>query len=280
MVLPPTSDLYRPDDAPSDDDIQAALEFDPAAAESDTEANEATRAARWKPTSTRSANWAMERYAEKLAAIAAKEAEAAEMLAALDEERRKVEEWLAADTARLRSGARHMEILLTEWALEQRERTGNATIKLPAGEVRTTATTAAVTKVDGKAASEAAVAWARQHGLDVNRKVTETVDLAVVKPLVRIVEYVVLVHDPERGPIGDSESWVQNPALVAQRREEEPDEHGWVKVTWTVTNPVTGEVVNGAIVEEGPFPVDADTGMRLDFLAVRPDSISAKVVLA
>lgn len=276
------SDLYRPDDAPTDDEIQAAIEYDPANAESEEEAEAATQAGRWKPTSTRSANWVMERLAEKRAAIEAKEAEATEMLARLDEERAKIEEWLAADTKRLRSGARHMEHLLTEWALTLREQhPDQATFKLPAGEVRTTARPMAVTKVDGKAAAEAAVEWARRRELDLNVKTSTTVDLAVMKPKVAVVEYLVLVHDPDLGEVGESKAWVQRPGLIAKWSQSvlDPDD-GNEGGEWVVTDPANGEVIAGAIVREGLFVVDAESGEHLDFLAVTPDDISVKVAPA
>lgn len=281
MEPPDTSDLYRPDDAPTDAEILAAIEYDPANAADAAEAEAATKAARWKPTSTRSANWAMERRNEKLAKIADREAEAAEMLAVLDEERAKVERWLTDSTARLRSGARHMEVLLTEWALEQRERTGDATIVLPAGKLRTTASAAAVTKVDGKAANEAAVEWARQHGLEVNQKVTETVDLAVIRQKVRIVDRVVFVWNPDKGDIGAAEAWEQRVGLgIEWNPYPQPPEHPWEPDgEWRVHDPKSGEVISPDHVEVrvGYFAVDADSGMLLDFLAVRPDSINVKV---
>lgn len=276
------ADLYRPDDAPTDAEILAAIEYDPTGA-TEEEAEAATRPARWKPTSARSANWTMERYSEKLAGIAAKEAEAAAMLARLDEERAKIEEWLAAETKRLRSGARHMEHLLTQWALELREQNPDqATFKLPGGgEVRTTARPMAVTKVDSKAAAERAVAWARKRELALNVKTTTTVDLNVMKPKVAVVDHLVLVHDPELGDKGTSAAWVHRPGLVAQWSQHTTgDGDGDESGDWIVTDPANGEVVPNAIVREGLFVVDAESGEHLDFLTVTPDDITVKVVPA
>lgn len=295
----PMSAIIMPDEPFTDEELAAALAFegpDPAIPveelDDDTRAQvEATaRTVGWKPTSDRGADWCMCKYIEKGERVARYDAEADEMLAALDEQRRRIEAWREAVKRPVLSEQEHMYRLLSEWALAQRT-DRQATFKLPSGRVETRAKPEAVTKVAGKDSAAAAVEWARGRGLEVNVKTEESVDLKVATTAVRVVDHLVFVLNPDKpfDDTGEASSvwspWDQRVGLVvewepypddAERQPWEPDGE------WRVTDPENGEILpaDSVMVRVGRFVVDDRTGMHLDFLDVREAETTVNVVPA
>jgi hypothetical protein len=138
---------------------------------------------RWRITGVETAEWAMLRYAEADAVIAAAEAQRDEWIA-------RYEAWFREETRSADSTRRFMRAHLQRWALDERERTGKATMNLPSGRVSTRHTAAAPTiPKDGEAKKDAAgqvVAWAFEYGYP--EVINPDVSLSALRRVGRVAE--------------------------------------------------------------------------------------------
>ena len=91
---------------------------------------ESLEAQRWEITGIRSAEWAMARAAQYDARLAEIDAEA-------DHWRRMIDDWVDRQSREARRSSEFFHGHLERFALAQREATGEATLRLPSGEVRT-----------------------------------------------------------------------------------------------------------------------------------------------
>lgn len=276
----PLSDILMPDAPFTDDDLVYALNCDGVDVPDGEAAEEqATKTLRWRPTSERSAEWALNKLIEYRTAIAVRAAEAQEMRMALLDELARIDAWEDKATRAPRSAERHFEHLLQEWALGQRTDRVKS-IVLPSGIITTEDKKPAVEKVKGKDADERAVEWAEKRGVKINEKTEKSVNLVDLKPKVCIVDYIVKTHTG--GDQFDPATWVWAPHVVADMVEVPPpayDPEAPATTTWRFTDTKTGADLNAAMRVEGPFVVDADSGLPLDFLAVRRGGLSAEVVV-
>ena len=271
------SDLIMDEVPFSDDELLAALDFDWVDGPDGEEREAAEERTRWKPTSDRSAEWALLRLIEKRAAISEVEANARAMREPILAELDRIAKYEEKATRDARAAAAHFEHLLSQWAIERRT-DRQASFVLPSGIVQTTSKSDAVTKVTGKAADEKAVEWARRRGIEINRKVEESVNLADAKPRCEIVPRIIEIHDPKLGLISEVEAWVQAPPEVVAEWVEAPTDDDPKAGSWRITNTETGETLTYAEVVEGPFVVDTETREVLeDFLTVRRGGVTAEV---
>lgn len=99
----------------------------------------------------------------------------------------RIEAWLVEQTAEADKAATTLSKCLESWALDERERTGKATIKLVAGTIKTTAAAAAV-EIEDQAA---VVAWVRDVGHEGLVRVAESVLVTDLRTLAGVAEVVV-----------------------------------------------------------------------------------------
>lgn len=143
------------------------------------------------------------------------------------------------------------EGFLTEWGIEQREATGNATITLPSGDIATTDKQDAPTIANDDVLAE----WVRKNMPDVPVHTKSKVMFSDIKPKLRIVEEMVVTSNEE--PVPD--------ARVVWPNDGEP-----------FAMNADGERLDDALVIVGDFVVD-EQGRVVPGMAVNPGGIKVKI---
>lgn len=264
----PLDDLLG-DDAPFSDD-----DFDAWAAQQDTPTTDGEpvtveqveRVGRFRIDGPRTARWAIAKlrlHRDRLTEI---ETLAAEWRAPLAAEMARIDEWVAAESARPHQSVSYFANLLEQWAIENRTDTVKS-FKLPGGTVSTRETAAKFEITD----MDAAVTYAADHGLGT--KVTTSI--TDLKPAVKIVDRLVYV-DGALVPHAMTRWVPTHSAYDIEFTGADPHDG-----RWEALDPDTGEILPAdALIVEGPFVVDVATGRPVEGLKPVPGAVTASVKLA